>query len=56
MERFISRAIGCESSLAPSFKNSPPKLSNPTAFDGSICCSNFRTVFSGISEKQKKLF
>ena len=56
IERFISCATGCESSVVPSFRNLPPRLSNPTALDGSIFCSNARTVSSVVCVKPKFLF
>ena len=53
IERFISCVIGSESSLVPSFKNLPPRLSIRTALDGSILCINLKTISSVVGVKVK---
>ena len=53
IERFISCVTGSESSLVPSFKNIPPRLSNHTALVESILCSNLKTISSVVGVKLK---
>ena len=53
IERFISCVTGSESSLAPYFKNRPRMLPIPTAFDGFILCSSFKTISSVVGVKLK---